>query len=268
MGFLNMLKEKRLWKNIGFQIVIFIFILIVLYFRLSHYTYHGKSTLVPDFSGKTLAQAMHEADLHELKAVLSDSVHFQDKPKGMIVSQYPEANAKVKPERTIYLVVNGYDNENIPMPDLRGISLRQAYSDAELFGIKVGRLTYVPDISTTVLEQQYKNKVIEPQTLIPKGSSIDLVIGKGESNEKTSVICIIGKSVQEAKSLLALSSLNIGVVVADKTVVTASDSAKAVIWKQSPTCNYNSGINLGSYIDVWVTLDKDLVPENTQNINL
>ncbi len=268
MSFFNIFKEKRLWKNIGLQVGILILILVILYFRLSHYTYHGKSIIVPDFNGMTFEQAIHDADLHELKVVLSDSVHFQDKPKGVVISQYPEANAKVKPERTVYLIVNGYNNENVPMPDLRGISLRQAYSDAELYGLKIGKLVYVPDISTTVLEQRYKNKIIEPQTLIPKGSYIDLVIGKGESNEKTSVVCVIGKSIEEAKSILALSSLNIGLVVTDKTVITATDSTKALIWKQSPSCRYNEGIHLGSYIDVWITLDLDLIPDSTSNINL
>ncbi|MGQ9847045.1 MAG: PASTA domain-containing protein [Bacteroidales bacterium] len=247
---------------------IIIVILVLLYFGLNAYTYHGVSIEVPDLSNMTYEEAEYTAKLHNLKVVLSDSVHLMNKPKGVVVAQYPEQKSKVKPERTIYLIVNGKETEKIFMPDLRGISLRQAKADAELSGLKIGQLTYVPDISTTVLKQLYKGKEIMPQTLIPKGSVIDLVVGKGESNEKTNVVCLIGKTLEEARLLLSSASLNLGLVSADATIKSPQDSAKAYIWKQTPTCNYQLPISLGSYIDVWITLDKDLLPENTNEINL
>ncbi len=262
MSILTIFKTKIIWKHISIQIAIIIIILLIIYFWLSIYTYHGESIEVPNFSGLTIEQAQQTAEAYDLKIVLFDSVHFIDKPKGTIISQIPEAKHKVKPNRTIYIIINGFENEKIPMPDLRSISLRQAQSDAELFGLKIGKLTYVPDISTTVLEQLYKGKPIAPQTMISKNSVIDLIVGKGESNEKTSVVCLIGKNLVEAKNLLAIHSLNMGTIVADKTITNSTDSSKAFIWKQSPSCNFHSLISLGSYIDVWITLDKDLLPDN------
>lgn len=262
MSIVSIIKSKLLWKHIAIQISIVILILVILYFWLSIYTYHGESIETPDFTGLTMEQAQQTASAYDLKVVLLDSVHFIDKPKGTVVSQTPPAKQKIKPERTIYLILNGFENEKVSMPDLRGISLRQAYADAELFGLKIGKLTYVPDISTTVIEQYYKGSPVKPQTKIPKGSVIDLVIGKGEQNEKTSVVCLIGKTLEEAKSLLSASSLNLGAVVADKTISSSKDSANALIWKQSPSCKSQSSIPLGSYIDIWITLDKDLVPES------
>lgn len=268
MSFFSVFKTKIIWKHIGIQIAIIVVILVSLYFGLNAYTYHGKSIEVPDLSNMTYEEAQYTAELHNLKVVISDSVHFINKPKGVVVAQFPEQKSKVKPERTIYLIVNGMESEKIPMPDLRGISLRQAKADAELYGLKIGQLSYLPDISTTVLKQLYKGKEIMPQTLIPKGAVIDLVIGKGESNEKTNVICLLGKTLDEAKSLLSSASLNLGLVSADATIKLPKDSAKAYIWKQAPSCNYQLPISLGSYIDVWITLDKDLLPENTNEINL
>ncbi len=261
MSILSVFKSKRIWKHIAIQLGIVTFGLVFLYFWLNYYTYHGESIEVPDFTGLTMEQAQQTADAYDFKLVLLDSVHFIDKPKGTIVSQTPEPKQKVKPERTIYIILNGYDNEKIPMPDLRGISIRQAYADAELVGIKIGKLTYVPDISTTVIDQLYKGKSIVPQTRIPKGSVIDLVVGKGESNEKTNVVCVIGKTLDEARSLLSAASLNLGTVIADKTITNPKDSAHAFVWKQSPTCTYQTTIALGSYVDLWITLDKDLIPE-------
>lgn len=262
MSILTILKNKIIWKHIAVQVGIIVMLLLITYYWLNIYTYHGETIEVPNFTGLTLEQAKQTAEAYKLKIILLDSVHFIDKPKGTIISQTPEPKHKVKPNRTIYIILNGFENEKIPMPDLRGISIRQAQSDAELFGLKIGRLTYVPDISTTVLEQHYKGKPIAPNTMIPKGSIIDLVIGKGESNEKTNIVCIIGKTLAEAKSILTSHSLNIGSIIADKTLTNSADSSKAFIWKQSPSCNLNSPISLGSYIDVWITLDKDLLPDN------
>lgn len=268
MSFLSVLKSKIIWKHISIQIAIIIVILTLLYFWLNAYTYHGKSIVTPDFTNMTFEKAQYTAKLNNLKIVLSDSVHFINKPKGVVVAQFPEQKSKIKPNRTIYLIVNGKENEKVPMPDLRGISIRQAKANAELFGLKIGQISYVPDISTTVLKQLYNGKEIIPQTLIPKGAIIDLVIGKGESNEKSYVVCLIGKTLEEAKLLLSSASLNLGLILADTTIKLPKDSTKAFIWKQTPNCNYQLPIPLGSYIDIWITLNKDLLPENTNEINL
>ena len=58
-------------------------------------------------------------------------------------------------------------------------------------------------------------------------------------------------------------SLNLGVAMYDKTVVTSGDTSKARIWKQFPGSGSNSEIKLGSYIDIWFTIDNDLIPENS-----
>lgn len=268
MSFFSIFKSIVLWKHISIQVLIFIIVLFSLYFWLSSYTYHNISITVPSLIGMSFDDAKHIANSHNLKVVLSDSVHFSDKPKGTVVSQVPDANEKVKPERTIYVIINGFENEKISMPDLRGISLRQAIADAELFGLKIGNLTYVPDISTTVLKQLYKGKEIAPGTLINKDAVIDLVIGKGISNEKTDVICVIGKTLEEAQDILSKASLNIGIVSTDETITSPEDSLKAFIWKQIPKCDYQIPISLGSYIDVWITLDKDLLPSNSNELIL
>jgi eukaryotic-like serine/threonine-protein kinase len=263
MSIFIFLKSKDFFKHIGMAILAIILILVLSFFFINLYTHHGEAILVPDFSGLSFEEAQRLADDHDLKVEISDSVHFQDKEKGVVVSQVPEKSSKVKSERTIYLIVNGINPEMLQMPDLTGISVRQATADAELFGLKIGKLSYVPDISTTVIEQKYKGKTIPMNTLIIKGSSIDLVVGKGESNEKTYIPNVIGLTYSEAEQKLSTLSLNIGTADYDKTIFSSKDSLKARIWKQLPGSGSNTEIKLGSYIDVWLTLDNDLIPENS-----
>lgn len=266
MSIIQFLKSRVFFKHFGLAIGITILLLTLSFFSINFYTHHGEAISVPDFSGLTIEQAQRMADSKDFKVEVSDSVHFQDKEKGTIVSQVPTADSKVKTGRTIYLIVNGQEAEKVPMPDLTGISVRQATSDAEIFGLKIGKLRYVPDISTTVLEQSIKGKPVKANTLIIKGSTIDLVVGKGESNENTFIPNVLGLTNDEAEQKLSSLSLNIGVAVYDGTVKSTRDSTKARIWKQHPKSGNDSDIKLGSYIDIWLTLDNDLIPEvSTEN---
>lgn len=266
MSIFQFLKSRVFFKHFGLAIGITILLLTLSFFSINFYTHHGEAISVPDFSGLTIEQAQRMAETKDFKVEVSDSVHFQDKEKGTIVSQVPTADSKVKTGRTIYLIINGIEAEKVPMPDLTGISVRQATSDAEIFGLKIGKLRYVPDISTTVLEQSFKGKPIKANTLIIKGSTIDLVVGKGESNENTFIPNVLGLTNDEAEQKLSSLSLNIGVAVYDGTVKTTRDSTKARIWKQHPKSGNESNIKLGSYIDIWLTLDNDLIPEiSTEN---
>lgn len=262
MSVFTFLKSRKFFIHFGLACATIGVILILSFFSINLYTHHGEAISVPDFSGLTFDQAKRMADDKDFKVEISDSVHFQDKEKGTVVSQVPEPNNKVKTGRTIYLIVNGMEPEKVQMPDLTGISIRQATADAELFGLKIGKLSYVPDISTTVLEQKFKGKAIAPNTPIIKGSTIDLVVGKGESNEKTFIPSILGLTFDQAEQKLSSLSLNLGVAMFDQTIKTSRDSSKARIWKQFPKSAKQSEIKLGSYIDIWLTLDNDLIPES------
>jgi len=266
MSFFNFIKSKKFFLHVAIASCVLILILIMSFYSINLYTHHGEAVSVPDLTGIQFEQAKNIANGKDFSLEISDSVHFQDKEKGTIVSQEPIANSKVKAGRTIYVVINGFDAEKVPMPDLTGISIRQATSDAELFGLKIGKLSYVPDISTTVLKQKLNGKIIEPNKMVTKGSVIDLIVGKGESNEKTVVPSVISLSINEAEQKLSSMSLNLGVAVFDNTVKTEADSAKAKIWKQHPNSGSQNSISLGSYIDVWLTLDNDLIPETDNNV--
>ncbi|NCO55555.1 MAG: penicillin-binding protein [Bacteroidetes bacterium CG02_land_8_20_14_3_00_31_25] len=268
MSIITFLKSRKFFIHLGLAIGVTIILLITSFFSINLYTHHGEAISVPDLSGLSFEQSQRIADNKGFIVEISDSVHFHDKEKGTVVSQEPVPNSKVKTGRTIYLVVNGIEAEKVPMPDLTGISVRQATSDAELFGLKIGKLSYVPDISTTVLEQKYKGKSIKTNTLILKGATIDLIVGKGESNENTFVPDVTGLTYNEAEQKLSSLSLNVGVAIYDNSIKTTHDSLNAKIWKQHPKSMSDNSIKLGSYIDIWLTMDNDLIPESATKNNL
>jgi len=150
------------------------------------------------------------------------------------------------------------------MPNLVGTSIRQAITDAETYGLKIGEKKYVPDFAMNyVLKQFYKGKEIKAGTQIQKGSYIDLEIGKGLNSERIPVPNLIGRNYLSADSIANNAFINISGIFYDEDVKTKKDTANAVVYKQDPMPTNNNKTTMGSFIDIWLTNDKSLVPEIT-----
>jgi beta-lactam-binding protein with PASTA domain len=176
----------------------------------------------------------------------------------------------VKAKRIIFITLNAVSPEKVEMPNVMGLSLRQAEAIIETRGLKLGITSYVPDIAVNyVLRQLYRKREISPNTRINKGSRIDLVVGMGLSNEKAALPNLVGLSIDKARENLTQSILNFGAIVYDNSVETFEDSANAVIWRQKPEFNPGNTINLGSSIDVYLTVDQAKVnkSDSTSTIN-
>ena len=121
----------------------------------------------------------------------------------------------------------------------------------ETYGLKLGSLTYVPDIAhNAVLRQKYKGKEIKTGTLIEKGSKIDLVIGKGDESINTSIPDLYGKKQSQVMDLLRAASLNIG----NEIFLDGNDTVHARVYKQKPDAH--NSVQFGGTIDLWYRSDK------------
>ncbi|MES2780374.1 MAG: PASTA domain-containing protein, partial [Bacteroidota bacterium] len=130
----------------------------------------------------------------------------------------------------------------VNLPNLIDVSLRQAQVMLQSVGLKVGKLIYRPDIAqNVVLEQLYGNHTIAAGTKIPKGSTIDLVLGDGLGQGDVSLPDLTGMTLEEARNLLASSTLNVGSVVYQGVV---TDSTSAKVYRQTP--GFAEGVMVGS----------------------
>jgi eukaryotic-like serine/threonine-protein kinase len=260
--FLAFIKTKTFLKHFSLSIFIAFGLVFVVLKSLGTITHHGESLSVPDFRGFTLKKAYKLSREKNLRLEIMDSVYNVPGKKGTVVDQTPPPNFKVKEGRTIHLVLKSFNPQRIDMPDFTGVSLVQAKADIETYGLIIGRLIYRPDIATNnVLEQLYNGRPIKPGTTIDKGSTIDLVLGLGKSNEAVIVPNLIGSTRSAAIQKATDNSLNIGAFIYDETVITSEDSTSAIVWKQSPVMNITSA--MGSPIDIWLSLD----PNKINSIN-
>jgi beta-lactam-binding protein with PASTA domain len=263
MNFLRFLFSRVFLKHLAIAAGVTLILLTAILLFLRIYTRHGQALSVPDLTGLSIEEADSVLAERKLRMHIVDSVFDMNATRGSVIDQNPRPEFKVKEDRTIFLTINAFNPEIIPMPNVSGVSLRQASAILQTAGLKIGKLTYVPDIAVNnVLQQKYRGNVIEEGDSIPRGSKVDLVLGRGLSNEKTAAPDLVGLFLDEARQRITERYLNLGAIIYDRSIENADDSALAFVWKQRPVYSEEEEIliNLGSSVDIWLTVDSTKLP--------
>ncbi len=258
--FFSFLKSKSFLRHFT---VAFVSLFIVMWFIfkwLDTYTHHGNTLSVPDFTGIKITDLNTFVSDKHVRYVIIDSIYDPKGAKGVVVRQDPEKETFVKDNRTIYLYVSSMLAPMVAMPKLKdNTSLRQAYSILAAHGLKKGKtITRADECNNCVLEQLVKGKKIAPGTMIPKGTVVDLVIGKGLTGEKVKVPYLIGLTPAQVEEKLAEYSLNEGGVTYDLT--SSRDSSKAKVYRQIPGATKEPTYNMGGSIDLFYTNKSEKLP--------
>ena len=228
----------------------------ILLLGLNIYTRHGQARPVPNFVGLTMDQTIKLAKQSKLRYQIIDSIYSTEVQRGCIAEQNPKPGFKVKKWRNIILTINAFHPEMVAMPNLINLPKRQAILIAESSGLEIGLLKYRPDLSTDmVIDQEYNGKKIIDGDSIQKGSVVDLVLGKGLSDQRTPVPDLMGMKLNPSKNKILASSLNLGTYVYDNTIRKNADSLNAFVYKQNPEYKEDATLKLGSSIYLWLTVD-------------
>nr|WP_214447253.1 PASTA domain-containing protein [Flavihumibacter rivuli] len=250
--------KKPLWVNILFAFGLMAALILIFFGSLEFLTKHGDVVVVPSVTGKSLEEARKTLEEKGFEVVIQDSVYRDTLAPLAIIKQFPESDASVKVNRTVYLTVNRAVPPDVVMPNLVGMSVRNAAIVLKQFGLKMGDTTYRPDFAkNSVLTQLYNGQDVKPGTKLPMGSSIALVLGSGLANVDMSVPDLFGMTHAEAKVLLESTGISFGAQVLDADV---RDTATAYIYRQSPE-RFTSDrtvnrIRPGQMIDVWLSTQK------------
>lgn len=260
MNLLQFIKTKDFFKHLIIAIVLAVVIFTSSFMFLNIYTQHGDSFPLPNFKKMTFKEAEQVAEEYDLVVEVSDSVYQDDWPKGTIVKQNPPAKFHVKQGRTIFLTMNATTKEMVKMPNVVGVSHRHAKAILNNSGLRVGKLIHVPDIAVNnVLKQRVDGEEVKPGKLIPKSTEVDLVVGKG-SNQTAGIPKLVGLHWDKAEDKILQNAMNVGAIRPDTTINSEEDSSEAFVWQQYPPYEEDEQIKLGTYIDLWITVDSLKLP--------
>jgi beta-lactam-binding protein with PASTA domain len=261
MSLKNFIKSKLFFKNLGLAAILIVGVVMLFLIWMNFYTRHGQARPVPYFMGLTLEETEILAKKSKLRYQVIDSVYTTLVPRGCVAEQNPKPGFKVKKWRNIVLTINAFHPEMVAMPNLVDLPLRQARALIESSGLELGELRYKPDLSIDiVLEQVFNGKNVAGNDSLQKGSVIDLILGKGLSNQRTSVPDLIGMKLESAINKIFDSSLNIGTYIYDNTIINTKDTLDAFVYKQNPSFKEDVSLQLGSDIYLWLTVDSAKLP--------
>lgn len=255
---LKIITDRPFWANLLIAAVLLFLLFFIFLKSLSFFTHHGSYLKVPDVNNKNIKEATDMLGREGFEVLIQDSVYYDTLPPLTVVKQFPEPDASVKVNRTVYLTVNRAVPPVIEMPNLIGMSFRNAELELKARGLKLGDTTYKPDIAkNAVLDQLLNKSTIRAGTKITMGNTISLVLGAGVSSEDMPVPDLFAMSYEEAAALLEANNVALGSVIADGAI---QDTASAFIFRQQPQRFNDDGtmnrIRQGQMIDIWITPQK------------
>lgn len=242
-----------LLKVLGLTLVL----LIVFNLLLRFFTKHNEYLDVPKVQGLALEEGIRQLKRSDMGYILADSLFDPGIQPGIIIDQSPKPGDKVKSGRKIYLTINSFSPPSVKMPNLIDMSKRQALLVLESWGLKPGKEIYQPDIAKdAVLEVRVNGKPVKEGTPVPKGTTVDLVLGDGLGLVDVDVPNLIGLTVMEAMGVLDAVHLSVGEIVKEGDI---EDELSAYVYDQSPAYGSNVKVSPGDPVTLFVTKS---IPEN------
>lgn len=253
--------KRWILKNLLLGLAFIAALLLVAVIFLRIFTQHDISVTVPDFVGRSVEQNEQVARKAGVTLTVSDSVYVSKLPRGAVYNQNPAAGEKVKRGRKVYLTINARQEKRVMMPDLVGLSLRQAKVELSSRGLMLGHLEYVKDIATNnVLGQSVYGRAAEPGERIKVGTRVDLRLGLNPVDGFTVVPNLTGVKYNDALNRIKDQSLNVGKVIFDSSIHDYADSLKAFVYRQTPPSS-DYEVQMGTSVSVFLTLDEDKLPK-------
>lgn len=238
--------------------------LLVLYVFLPIMTHHNRGVDVPAVTNRPLPLAQQMLQDEGLVAEVIDSQYILTLRPLAIITQDPPAGEKVKSGRKIYLVVNRQSPPDAKLPDIIDVNLSQAKYMLQNWGLRLGRVQYVAgDANDLVLKATFEGRDLKPGEVIKAGSTIDLVVSSFAASNQVEIPDLVGRSLDEATSLLNDAGLSIGNVQYGNS---GKYKQNGVVFQQSPAYPAKR-VPAGYAVSVWVTGKRETVKEGAAKTN-
>lgn len=221
------------------------------------YTRHDVSTRVPNVETRPFEEAaslLRERDLQVERQVGRYNPNVE---QGLVVDQTPLPNSDVKPGRRVYLTVNAGEVPTVQVPDLTGMSVREAKNRVSSAGLAVDTVREDP------VPSPYANTITKqapvPGDSLKKGKAVELWYSTGLGNEEMEVPNVVGYTVKAARDSLLRRELRS--VVVDTNLAANdepgrpanTDSLERTIYVQNQGTPPGSSVRAGTEIRLFTT---------------
>jgi len=238
-------------------LIVLILLFVGILFWLKVYTNHGQKLELPDFVGMEYDDAADIGANKTFELIVVDSIHIVGRNGGEIVAQNPDAFAKVKEDRKVYVTVTKY-NADVMKTGSLGVMYGQDYKSkkAELSHLDINSeirgYNYDSGEPDHILEVWYEGRPIitgsgrKEDVEIKKGGTLQFVLSRKQGG-LVGIPELRCKSYGAAKFIIESSNLKLGEVIDQGPI---SDRNNASIVDQSPAFTPGQTINMGETISL------------------
>ena len=184
----SLLRKYPILVNLVIIILVAILGILIANFSLAIFTKHGEYSVVPSVEKMSYSNAIDQLHAEGFKVEISDSVFRDDLRPGYVLEQNPTANSKVKPGRTVYLVINAVNAKQVAINNIEGISLRQGKAMLQGLGFKDKNIKVVYRLGkheNLIQSVRVDGKKLRPGQRVPVSSVIVLEVSDGRVGQLT-----------------------------------------------------------------------------------
>lgn len=204
------LKSRELWLTLLVVIggglgFLFLFFMVI----LPELTLKGESVSVPRVINLPLEEATAQLEEANLSYRV-DSQYEPSLPPHTVLIQEPRNLTRVKPGRTVTLIINKAEPPMIKLPKIVNTDIQQVQYLLESWGLKVGRMTYVAGNEPDVVKKAFVDgDPVKENMEVLAGSRVDLVISRGVKRGKVKLPDVRDMALSDAIAVLNRRGLGV-----------------------------------------------------------
>jgi beta-lactam-binding protein with PASTA domain len=188
------------------------------------YTRHDASVQVPNVENRPFEEAKAAMEQKGLNVQQQVGRYNPNVAQDIVVDQMPLATATVKPGRRVYLTVNTGEVPMVNIPDLNGVSVREAKNRISSAGLEIG--TVQPDSIPSPYANTITRQSPAPGDSLQQGATVDLWYSTGLGERSVEIPNVVGRTVADAQQLLLQNQLRSIVVDTAGTDTSAAQQSQ------------------------------------------
>lgn len=154
-------------------------------FLVECYTHHGESVEVPDLRGLSYDEAEDRLNDLGLDIAVNDTGYVKTLPPDVVLDQSEATGKKIKPGRTVYVVINSAHPRAIVLPDVSdNSSLREAEARLRAIGFQLDSCERVHGDLDWVYGVKVNGKIVPTGSRIYVDQKLTLVVGDGNVEDE------------------------------------------------------------------------------------
>lgn len=237
-------RNKYFWGGLAaFAGVLFAGYVLFDHFLMPNVTRQGVSVRVPNVVNQPYEQARDELESLDLDVERIVQRYNANFPRDVVLDQNPRPDAAVKPGRQVYVTVNSGELQRVAVPDVGGLSLREAVNRLRARGLEVDET--LPDSIPAPNQNTVTRQQPAPGDSLIEGAGVSLWYSTGLGQTYTTIPDVAGLSFEAARDTLLAAQLRSIAVGVDEY----ADLSELTVQRQSqePGTRVRAGFEVRLY---------------------